>query len=351
MATISPTAHAIALTVPYGTSVRKLVATFATTGASVKVGRVVQKSGATANDFTAPVVYSVTAAGAPTQSYTATVKVAPDPAKAITAFSISGLDPVVAGIIDQGLHTIAVTVPHGTEVGALVATFTTTGQSVAVGDVTQVSGDTANDFSDDLIYTVTAADASTQAYTVVVTVAPAAVDVDSVSPDSGTLTAETPVTITGHGFSGVTGVSIGGAPVADFTVVSDTEIAATGPTYDCTGTVDVMVDTTAGINDSCESDQFTFLPAVESLSMSSGGRGGGGLVTITGEGFLSAPRSTLAWATRPPTSAPTPTRRSPLPVPRPWDPSGSDHPFVTVTVPAGTSDGAFDGVTYRYFRH
>ena len=168
---IEQSAHTIAVTMPFGTSVRALVATFTTTGSAVKVGGVSQASGVTANDFSAPVVYTVSAAGAPAQTYTVTVTVAPDSAKAITAFSFSGLDPAVAGTIDQSAHTIAVTVPFGTNVGALVATFTATGSSVKVGGTTQITGTTANDFSDGVTYTVTAADASTQNYTVTVTVA------------------------------------------------------------------------------------------------------------------------------------------------------------------------------------
>jgi hypothetical protein len=33
-----------------------------------------------------------------------------------------------------------------------------------------------------------------------------------------------------------------------------------------------------------------------------------------------------------------------------WDPSGTELPYVTVTVPAGTSDEALDGVTYHDLR-
>jgi transcriptional regulator CtsR len=156
---------AIAVTVPYDTNVTALVATFTTTGASVKVGTTVQTSGTTANNFTSPVTYTVTAADASTQDYTVTVTVAANPAKAITAFGF----PEGAGTIIG--TAIAVTVPYDTNVTALVATFTTTGASVKVGTAVQVSGTTANNFTSPVTYTVTAADASTQAYTVTVTVA------------------------------------------------------------------------------------------------------------------------------------------------------------------------------------
>jgi hypothetical protein len=97
---------------------------------------------------------------------------APSTAKAITAFSFQALNPAVPGAIDQDAHTVALTVPFGTDVKHLVATFTTTGASVKVGSTTQTSGSTVNDFTDPVTYTVTAGDSSTQDYTVTVTVQP-----------------------------------------------------------------------------------------------------------------------------------------------------------------------------------
>jgi hypothetical protein len=87
-------------------------------------------------------------------------------AKNITAFSFAS--PAATGAISG--TDIKLTVPVATDVTALIATFTHTGASVAVGGVAQVSGVTANDFTDAVTYTVTAADASTQDYTVTVTV-------------------------------------------------------------------------------------------------------------------------------------------------------------------------------------
>ena len=81
--------------------------------------------------------------------------VPPSPEKAITAFSF--LAPAATGVINESLHAIALTVPLGTDVSALVATFTTTGASVKVGSMPQVSGTTANDFTSPVTYTVTAA--------------------------------------------------------------------------------------------------------------------------------------------------------------------------------------------------
>jgi len=170
---IDEAAHAIAVTVPYGTSVTALVATFSTTGASLTVGSTTQVSGTTPNNFSNPVTYTVTAGDGTTQAYVVTVTFAANPAKAITAFSFA--TPAATGVINDGAKTIALTVPYGTNVSALVATFITTGASVAIAGTPQVSGVTANNFSNPVTYAVTAGDASTQAYLVTVTVAAAVI--------------------------------------------------------------------------------------------------------------------------------------------------------------------------------
>jgi hypothetical protein len=167
---INETLHTIALNVPYGTNPSALVATFTTTGASVAVAGTPQVSGLTANSFTNPVTYTVTAEDGTTQAYLVTVTVAGNPAKAITAFSFAS--PPATGVISETLHAIALSVPYGTSLTALVATFTTTGASVAIAGTPQVSGVTANNFTNPVTYTVTAADGTSQAYVVTVTVAP-----------------------------------------------------------------------------------------------------------------------------------------------------------------------------------
>jgi len=88
-------------------------------------------------------------------------------AKAITAFNFNGLSPAVIGVITEAKHTIAVTVPYGTSVTALVPTITHTGASI------DPASGAANNFTTPQTYTVTAANASIQAYTVTVTVAAA----------------------------------------------------------------------------------------------------------------------------------------------------------------------------------
>ncbi|MDO8811759.1 MAG: ice-binding family protein [Gallionella sp.] len=195
---INETAKTIAVTLPYGTNITALVATFTTTGTSVKIGATDQTSATTANDFTSPVVYTVTAADNTTVAYTVVVTVAANTAKAITAYSLAG----VAGTIDQVAtpKTIAVTLPFGTNVTALVATFTTTGAGVTVAAAPQTSGTTANNFTSPVAYVVTATDGTTATYNVTVTVAlnsAKAITAYSLAGVAGTIDqAPTPKTIT-----------------------------------------------------------------------------------------------------------------------------------------------------------
>jgi hypothetical protein len=98
---------------------------------------------------------------------------APSTTKALTAFSLTdGAIAAVSGIIDEAAKTVSVTLPAGTPVTALAATFTSTGVGVAVSATPQVSGTTANDFTGPVTYVVTAEDASTASYLITVTVPP-----------------------------------------------------------------------------------------------------------------------------------------------------------------------------------
>ena len=94
--------------------------------------------------------------------------------KTITTFKFeaannSSLTGDVVGTIDETNNTISATVPFLVESGSLIATFTTTGDSVEVDAVRQASATTVNDFNNPVIYTVTAVDGTTQDYTITVT--------------------------------------------------------------------------------------------------------------------------------------------------------------------------------------
>jgi hypothetical protein len=83
-------------------------------------------------------------------------------AKDITAFAIQV--PATSGVIIDS--NISITLPYNTNLSSLIATFTTTGKSVKIGGVTQVSGSTVNNFTSNKIYTIYAEDSSAKNYNV-----------------------------------------------------------------------------------------------------------------------------------------------------------------------------------------
>ena len=97
-----------------------------------------------------------------TPSTSPTASNPPSGEKAITAFAVT--NPAATGVIKESTHAIAITVPFGTAVTALVPTITITGASVSP------AAGTAQNFTNPVTYTVAAADGSMQAYTVTVTV-------------------------------------------------------------------------------------------------------------------------------------------------------------------------------------
>ena len=80
--------------------------------------------------------------------------------------------------------------------------------------------------------------------------------ITGVSPSSGAVGGGTSVTITGHGFYGVTAVSFGATAATSFTTVSDTEMFATSPAG--SGTVDVTASFRGQASATSSADQFTY---------------------------------------------------------------------------------------------
>jgi hypothetical protein len=140
-----------------------LVASFTTNGTKVLVGGSEQTSGSGSHDFTDPVVYTVFAEDGSSRDYTVTIHKLSSK-KDITAFVINGSNGTIIGT------DIQVKLPFGIDPSSLVASFTTTGNTVSVLGVTQANGVTANNFISPVAYTVIAEDGSTKNYTITVTV-------------------------------------------------------------------------------------------------------------------------------------------------------------------------------------
>ena len=182
--------NTITINLPYGTDRSALVPSFITTGASVKIGSTVQTSGITTNDFSSPVIYTITATDTTTRDYTITVNHS-IATKAITSFSIP--NQVGSTVIDQDNFTITIHMYSGSGLTSLIPNFVINGVSLYVGSTIQANGITANNFSSPVTYTVTGADSLTQDYVVsIINSAPVASNLSiSGYPNPGeTLTAE-----------------------------------------------------------------------------------------------------------------------------------------------------------------
>ena len=123
------------------------------------------------------ITVEVTAQDATITTYTITVTRAAagqSTAAEITAYSLPG-QTGASTIVSGASGTIAVTVPYGTSVSALVAAFTASANitSIKVGGTAQLSGATSNNFTTPVTYVVTAQDGTTtKNWVVTVTVQP-----------------------------------------------------------------------------------------------------------------------------------------------------------------------------------
>ena len=70
-------------------------------------------------NLSTPKNITVTAQDNSTKVWTVTVNITPNDAKEITSFSVDGF----IGVIDSAASAVTVTVPYGTPVGAMIATF------------------------------------------------------------------------------------------------------------------------------------------------------------------------------------------------------------------------------------
>ncbi|MGY3215084.1 putative Ig domain-containing protein [Mucilaginibacter sp. HD30] len=115
------------------------------------------------------IVTAANAGGISQDTINITVNVASSD-KAITTFGLTS--PATTAFVNETDKTIAMTVPSGTNLTALVPVFTTSGASVKIDTVIQVSGVTAVNFSSPVTYTVKAADLTSQTYLVTVNMPP-----------------------------------------------------------------------------------------------------------------------------------------------------------------------------------
>jgi hypothetical protein len=111
--------------------------------------------------------------------------------------------------------------------------------------------------------------------------------ITTISPNSGSTSGGTAVTITGTNFVSGATVTFGGTGATGVTVVSSTSITATTPAH-AAGAVNVVVTDSKGSG--TLTNGFTYIgspPTITTISPNSGSTNGGTGVTITGTNFLS----------------------------------------------------------------
>jgi len=171
-ATIDSLAHTVSIAVPYATDVTGLVPSIGlSTGASIN-----PVSGVS-TDFSNPVVYTVIAEdGTTTQDWNVTVTVPPNTETEVVDFTLA--EQSGPAVIDPALHTVYVEVPYATNETALVPTI-----SLSAGASINPGSGVSEDFSNPVVYTVTAEDGTTtQDWSISVVVLPnAETDIVSVN--------------------------------------------------------------------------------------------------------------------------------------------------------------------------
>jgi len=111
--------------------------------------------------------------------------------------------------------------------------------------------------------------------------------VSSVSPNQGTVTGGTSVTLTGAHFVSATAVKFGGVAATSFTVVSDTQITAVAPPGSA-GPVTLTVTTVGGTSTDTVYYYYIAVPTVSGVAPIQGPAAGGTSVTVTGAHFVTA---------------------------------------------------------------
>jgi len=158
--------------------------------------------------------------------------------------------------------------------------------------------------------------------------------IGTVTPNSGPAAGGTTVTITGSGFQRLPTVYFGSTASPKVTINSDSSVTAVSPAGSA-GTVDITAgNVSMGLSTTSAADLFTYLPvpAVTSVSPSSGPLAGGTSVTIAGSGFSGV--TAVKFGTKAATSF-TVVNASEITAAAP---SGTAGPVdVTVTTPGGTS--------------
>lgn len=157
----------------------------------VSAGASVNPASGKAQNFTNPVVYTVTAEDGSTTNYTVTVVVGKRTEKAILSFIFKDFNPEIIGTVDELAKTVTATVPFNTSLTSLKPTIV-----ISTNASISPASNAAQDFTNPVTYTVTAEDGSVQQYIVTVSRASFSTRIDAVSSKS--IAVGDSITLTGY---------------------------------------------------------------------------------------------------------------------------------------------------------
>lgn len=158
-ATIDEENFTVALDVPSGTDVTAL-----SPDISISDKATITPASGVSQDFTNPVIYTVTAENGTSVEYTVTVNVLKSTEAKIDSFIFKGLDPELEATIDEENKTITAVIPREYDITKLAPTI-----SISELATASPASDVEIDFSDDVVYTVVAEDGTEVEYTASVT--------------------------------------------------------------------------------------------------------------------------------------------------------------------------------------
>ncbi len=230
--TINSAAGTISINMPVGTDVSAMTPSLVTTSYNATIA----PSATTAQNFTSPVTYTVTAEnGTVTKTWTVQVNFVSSSNKDITAFQLAA-NQIGASVINTSAGTVTLNMPSSANISAIIPLQFEISPFASVSPATT----TAQDFNSPVSYTVTAQDNSTKTWTVTVnkitpnyTISTTVEGLGKVSlnPPGGTYPENTVVTLTAEPLMGSTflgwsqGLS-GTNTVATLTLTQDTAVKA-----------------------------------------------------------------------------------------------------------------------------